>query len=179
MTMVLLNPKFFNIISGIIIIALSLLLLIYSAAAVVSILVILAVIMIFLGLTQILNTRSDDHLERSNLVVKYLIAILELLMGIILIINLITDPIATAMFSIRLLGFVILLIGLSMLYVGSMNYDYSKEYRYILMIIGLLTIVFGVLILIIPTVMFNLVAILVAFPLLLNGLTRLFKGILS
>jgi len=174
-----LNPKNFNIISGIIIIALSFLLLIYSAAAVVSILVILAVIMIFLGLTQILNTRSDNHLKRSNLVVKYLIAILELLMGIILIINLITDPIATAIFSIRLLGFVFLLIGLSMLYVGSMNYDYPKDYRYILMIIGLLTIIFGVLIIIIPTVGLNLVTIVVALPLLFNGLNRLLKGILS
>lgn len=174
-----LNPKNFNIISGIIIIALSFLLLIYSAAAVVFILVILAVIMIFLGLTQILNTRSDNHLKRSNLVVKYLIAILELLMGIILIINLITDPIATAIFSIRLLGFVFLLIGLSMLYVGSMNYDYPKDYRYILMIIGLLTIIFGVLIIIIPTVGLNLVTIVVALPLLFNGLNRLLKGILS
>jgi len=174
-----LNPKNFNIISGIIIIALSFLLLIYSAAAVVFILVILAVIMIFLGLTQILNTRSDNHLKRSNLVVKYLIAILELLMGIILIINLITDPIATAIFSIQLLGFVFLLIGLSMLYVGSMNYDYPKDYRYILMIIGLLTIIFGVLIIIIPTVGLNLVTIVVALPLLFNGLNRLLKGILS
>jgi uncharacterized membrane protein HdeD (DUF308 family) len=174
-----LNPKNFNIISGIIIIALSLLLFVYSAAAVVSILVILAVIMIFIGLTQILNTRSDNHLKRSNLVVKYLIAILELLMGIILIISLITDPIATAIFSIRLLGFVILLIGLSMLYVGSMNYDYRKEYRYILMVFGLLTIIFGVLILFIPTIVFNLVAIVVALPLLFNGLSRLLKGILN
>jgi len=174
-----LNPKNFNIISGIIIIALSFLLLIYSAAAVVFILVILAVIMIFLGLTQILNTRSDNHLKRSNLVVKYLIAILELLMGIILIINLITDPIATAIFSIQLLGFVFLLIGLSMLYVGSMNYDYPKDYRYILMIIGLLTIIFGVLIIIIPTVGLNLVTLVVALPLLFNGLNRLLKGILS
>ena len=174
-----LNPKYFNIISGIIIIALSLLLFIFSAAAVVSILVILAVLMIFLGLTQILNIRSDNHLERSKLVVKYFIAILELLMGIILIASLITDPIDTAIFSIRLLGIVILLVGLSMLYVGSMNYDYRKEYRYILMIIGLLTIIFGVLILIIPTVVFNLIAILVALPLLFNGLTRLLKGILN
>ena len=174
-----LNPKNFNIISGIIIIALSFLLLIYYAAAVVSILVILAVIMIFLGLTQILNTRSDNHLERSNLVVKYLIAFLELLIGIILIISLITDPIGTAIFSIRLLGFVILLIGLSMLYVGSMNYDYRKDYRYILMIIGLVTIIFGVLILIIPTVGLNLITIVVALPLLFNGLTRLLKGILN
>ena len=174
-----LNPKNFNIISGIIIIALSFLLLIYYAAAVVSILVILAVIMIFLGLTQILNTRSDNHLERSNLVVKYLIVFLELLIGIILIISLITDPIGTAIFSIRLLGFVILLIGLSMLYVGSMNYDYRKDYRYILMIIGLVTIIFGVLILIIPTVGLNLITIVVALPLLFNGLTRLLKGILN
>ena len=174
-----LNPKNFNIISGIIIIALSLLLFIYSAAAVVSILVILAVIMIFLGLTQILNARSDNHLERSNLVVKYLIAFLELLMGIILIIGLITDPIATAIFSIRLLGVVILLIGLSMLYVGSRNYDYRKDYRYILIIIGLVTIIFGVLILIIPTVGFNLITIMVALPLLFYGLTRLLNGILN
>lgn len=177
--MALLNPKNFNIISGIIIIALSLLLFIYSAAAVVSILVILAVIMIFIGLTQILNVRSDNHLKRSNLVVKYLIAILELFMGIILIISLITDPIGTAIFSIRLLGFVILLIGLSMLYVGSRNYDYRKDYRYILIIIGLVTIIFGVLILIIPTVGFNLITIMVALPLLFYGLTRLLNGILN
>ena len=174
-----LNPKNFNIISGIIIIALSLLLFIYSAAAVVSILVILAVIMIFIGLTQILNARYDNHLKRSNLVVKYLIAILELFMGLILIISLITDPIGTAIFSIRLLGFVILLIGLSMLYVGSRNYDYRKECRHIQLIFGLLTIIFGVLILIIPTVGFNIVAIVVALPLLFNGLNRLLKEILS
>jgi len=173
------NPKNFNIISGIIIIALSLLLFIYSAAAVVTILLILAVIMIFLGITQILNTRSDNHLERSDLVVKYSISFLELLMGIILIISLITDPIATAIFSIRLLGFVILLIGLSMLYAGSKNYDYRKEYRYILMTIGFLTTIFGILILVIPTVVFNLVAILVALPLLFNGLIRFLKGILN
>jgi len=174
--MVYLSFKNFNIISGIIIIILSILLLIYSAAAVVSILVILAIIMLFTGTTQILNAKSDDNLEGTNLRIKYLIAILELLIGIILIISLIIDPISTAIFSIRLLGFVIFLIGLSMLYFGSKNYEYRKEYRSILMIIGLITIIFGVLILVIPTIGFNIVAILIAFPLLFVGLTRLFKG---
>ena len=178
--MALFNPKNIDIISGVIIIALSLLLFIYSAAAVVSILLILAVIMIFFGLTQILNIRSDNHIsEGNNRVVKYLIAILVLLMGISLIINLIIDPISTAIFSIQLVGFVILLIGLSMLYVGSINHDYSKEYRSILMIIGLLTLIFGVVIVIIPSIGFNIIAIVVALPLLFIGLNRLLKGILT
>ncbi|MCJ7648394.1 MAG: DUF308 domain-containing protein, partial [Candidatus Lokiarchaeota archaeon] len=112
-----------------------------------------------------------------NLLIKYLMGVLELIMGIILIISLITDPIATAEFSIRLVGFVILLVGLAMLYVGSMNHDYRKEYRSILMIIGLLTLIFGVLIIIIPSIGFNIIAIVVAFPLLFIGLTRLLKGI--
>ena len=88
-----------------------------------------------------MNRRTDKHLEGNNLVVKYLISILELLMGIILIISLIIDPIGTAIFSIRLVGFVIFLIGLSMLYVGSRNHEYRKEYRSILVIIGLVTII--------------------------------------
>ena len=175
--MVYLSIKNFNIISGIIIIILSILLLIYSAAAVVSILVILAVIMLFIGITQILNAKSDDNLEGTNLFIKYLMGVLELIMGIILIISLITDPIATAIFSIKLLGLIIILVGLAMLYIGLMNYDYRKEYRYILMVIGLITIIFGVLILIIPTVGINIIAIMVAFPLLFIGLTRLLKGI--
>ncbi|MCJ7647122.1 MAG: DUF308 domain-containing protein, partial [Candidatus Lokiarchaeota archaeon] len=138
--MVYLSIKNFNIISGIFIIILSVLLLIYSAAAVVIILVILAVVMLFIGITQILNVRSDDNLEGTNRRVKYLIGILELIVGIILIISLTTDPIGTAVFSIRLLGFVFLLVGLAMLYVGSMNNAYRKEYRYILIVIGLITI---------------------------------------
>ncbi|MCJ7652048.1 MAG: DUF308 domain-containing protein [Candidatus Lokiarchaeota archaeon] len=177
--MVYLSNKNFNIISGIIIIFLSILLLIYSAAAVVSILAILAVIMLFVGTTQLLNAKSDDNLEGTNLVIKYLMGVFELIMGIFLIISLITDPIATAVFSIRLLGFVILLVGLAMLYIGLMNHEYRKEYRYILMVIGLITIIFGVLILAIPTVGINIIAILVAFPLLFVGLTRLLKGILT
>ena len=177
--MALFNPKNFDIISGIIIITLSLLLFIYSAAAVVSILIIIAIIMVFLGLTQILNIRKNIHLEGTNIVINYLIAIVELFMGIILIINLIIDPIGTAIFSIQLVGFVIFLIGLSMLYVGSKNHKYRKEYRSFLMVAGLLTIIFGVLILAIPSIGFNIVAIVVAFPLLFIGLTRLLKGILS
>jgi uncharacterized membrane protein HdeD (DUF308 family) len=47
------------------------------------------------------------------------------------------------------------------------------------MIIGLVTIIFGVLILIIPTVGLNLITIVVALPLLFNGLIRLLKGILN
>jgi uncharacterized membrane protein HdeD (DUF308 family) len=177
--MVYLSNKNFNIISGIFIIILSVLLLIYSAAAVVIILVILAIVMLFIGITQILNVRSDDNLEGTSLYVKYLIGILELIVGIILIISLTTDPIATAVFSIRFLGLVILLVGLAMLYVGSMNNDYSKQYRYILIVIGLLTMIFGVLILAIPSVGINIIAFLVAFPLLFIGLTRLLKGILG
>lgn len=177
--MVYLGTKNFNIISGIIIIILSILLLIYSATAVVSILVILAVVMLFIGTTQLINAKSDGNLEGKNLFIKYLMGFLEIIVGVILIINLITDPIATAVFSIRLLGFVILLVGLAMTYIGLMNRDYSKEYRYILMIIGLIIIIFGALILAIPSVGINIIAILVAFPLLFVGLTRLLKGILN
>ena len=183
-----LSPKNFNIISGIIIIVLSILIFIYSAAAVVFVLLILAIIMIFLGITHLMNIRSEVQnskgggylkFKKSNLIFNYLIVALELLMGIVLTIGLIYDPIGTAVISIRLVGFVILLIGLSMLYVGSMNHDYRKEYRSILMIIGLFTLIFGVVIVIIPTVGFNIVAIIVALPLLFIGLIRLLKGILS
>jgi len=78
-----------------------------------------------------------------------------------------------------LLGFVIFLIGLSMLYVGSKNHEYSKEYRSIMMVIGLITMIFSILILVIPTIGFNIVGIVIAFPLLFIGLTRLLKGILA
>lgn len=179
MKIAFLTPKNFNIISGIIIIILSILLFIYSVATVVFALLILAIIMIFLGITQIINIRSYNSLEGSNLIIKYLIATLELLMGIILIISLIFDPISTAVFSIRLLGFVIFLIGLSTLFVGYKNYEDRKEYRSILIIIGLLTILFGLMIIFIPTIGFNIVTIVVALPLLFIGMTRILKGILS
>jgi uncharacterized membrane protein HdeD (DUF308 family) len=99
-----------------------------------------------------------------------------LIIGIVLIFSLTINPIATAVFSIRLFGLVILLIGLGMLYVGSMNHDYSKQYRSLLMIIGLITMIFGIIILIIPTVGFTLVTIIIAVPLLFNGIIRFLKG---
>jgi uncharacterized membrane protein HdeD (DUF308 family) len=177
--MVFLSVKNFNIISGLIIIILSILLLIYSTATIISILVILAILMIFIGITQVFNTKSDTNLEGINLTVKYLMGAFELFIGIVLIFSLAIDPIATAVFSIRLLGLVILLIGLAMLYVGSMNHDYSKQYRILLMIIGLMTMVFGIIILIIPAVGFTLVTIFIAVPLLFNGVNRLLKGFLN
>jgi uncharacterized membrane protein HdeD (DUF308 family) len=177
--MVFLSVKNFNIISGLIIIILSILLLIYSTATIISILVILAILMIFIGITQVFNTKSDTNLEGINLTVKYLMGAFELFIGIVLIFSLAIDPITTAVFSIRLLGLVILLIGLAMLYVGSMNHDYSKQYRILLMIIGLMTMVFGIIILIIPAVGFTLVTIFIAVPLLFNGVNRLLKGFLN
>ena len=179
------NNKNFNIITGIIIIVLSILLFIYSAAAVVFVLLILAIIMIFLGITQLMNItqlkniKSDIKFKRSNVIFNYLIAALEFLMGIILTIGLIFDPIGTAVFSIRLLGFIIFLIGLSLLYVSSKSNEYRKEYRSILVIFGSLTIIFGLLIVFIPTIGFNTVTIVVALPLLFIGMIRTLKGILS
>ena len=181
-------PNFFNMFSGIIIIVLSILLFIYSAAAVVFVLLILAIIMIFLGITHLMNIRSEVQkskgggylkFKRSNLIFNYLIVALELLMGIILTIGLIYDPIGTAVISIRLVGFVIFLIGLSTLYKGSKNYDYRKEFRSILMLIGVITIIFGLMIVFIPTIGFNIVTIVVALPLLFIGMIRTLKGILS
>jgi uncharacterized membrane protein HdeD (DUF308 family) len=174
--MVFLSVKHFNIISGMIIIILSIMLLVYSAATIISILVILAILMIFSGITQVFNTKSDFNLEGTNRIVKYLIGAFELIIGIVLIFSLTINPIATAVFSIRLFGLVILLIGLGMLYVGSMNHDYSKQYRSLLMIIGLITMIFGIIILIIPTVGFTLVTIIIAVPLLFNGIIRFLKG---
>ncbi|MHA1375552.1 MAG: DUF308 domain-containing protein [Promethearchaeota archaeon] len=183
-----LSPKNFNIISGIIIIVLSILIFIYSAAAVVFVLLILAIIMIFLGITHLMNIRSEVQnskgggylkFKRSNLIFNYLIVALELLMGIVLTIGLIYDPIGTAVISIRLVGFVIFLIGLYTLYLGSKNYEYRKEFRSILVIIGSLTIIFGLLIVFIPTIGFNIIAVLVALPLLFIGMIRTLKGILS
>ena len=174
-----LSSKNFNTIAGIIIIILSILLLVYSAAAMVSILVILAIIMIFIGITQLINTKSDVKLGGTNLIVNYLIGVFELLIGVVLIVNIAIDPVSTAIFSIRLLGLVILLIGIRMLYEGSMNRNFTKEYRFILMIIGLITLIFSIIILIIPTFGFTLVAIFIAFPLLFNGVNRLLKGFLG
>lgn len=183
-----LSQKNFDIISGIIIVVLSILLFIYSAAAVVVVLLILAIIMIFLGITHLMNIRSEVQnskvgvnlkFKRSNLIANYFIAVLELLMGIILIIGLSYDPIGTAIISIRLVGFVIFLIGLSTLYKSSKNYDYRKEYRSFLMLIGVITIIFGLLIVFIPTIGFNIVTIVVALPLLFIGIIKALKGILS
>lgn len=177
--MVFLSTKNFNIITGIIIIILSILLLVYSTAAMVSILIIVAIIMMFIGITQLLNTKSEANLERRELIINYLIGIFELIIGITLIISISIDPISTAVFSIRLLGVIILFIGLRMLYLGYTNNDYTKEFRYILMIIGCIIIIFSIVILIIPSVGFTLVAISIAIPLLFNGVNRLVNGFLS
>ena len=181
-----LSPKNFNIISGIIIIFLSVLLFIYSAAAVVFVLLILAIIIIFLGITHLMNIRSEIQnskgglkFKKSNIFVNYLIDALEVLIGIMLIIGLIYNPFGIAEISVRLVGSVIFLIGLSILYKGFKNYDYSKEFRSILMLIGVITIIFGLLIVFIPAIGFNIVTIVVALPLLFIGIIRTLKGILS
>lgn len=174
-----LSTKNLNIITGIVIIILSILLLVYSAVAMVSILLILALIMIFIGITQIINTKSEVNLERRDLILNYLIGVSELIIGIILLISMSLDPISTAVFSIRLLGVIILLIGIRMFYLGYTSNDYVKEIRYILMVIGFIIIIFSIMILIIPSVGFTLVAISIAIPLLFNGVNRLVKGFLN
>ena len=161
-----------NIFVGLIIIILSILTLILSNIVLISLIILLSIALLFSGIGRISNAFLNERLNKAGKALKYLTGILAIVISISIMIITIINPTFSIIILINLVGYILIAISISRIFIGIMMQKYSKKYRFILFIVGIASLIFALLVLIFPTFGYFVIVILLSLSLLLNGFAR-------
>jgi len=166
-----------NTIVGLIIIILSILTIIFSYTAVLTLIILLSIALLFAGIGRISNAFLNEKLNKIGKVIKYSTAILAIIVSIFILVITIVNPTFSITVLINLVGYTLLVIGIARIFIGIMMEKYSKKYRFILIIVGIISFIFAFFILIFPTFGYFVIVILLSLSLMLNGFARITYGL--
>ncbi|MGB5910155.1 MAG: DUF308 domain-containing protein, partial [Promethearchaeia archaeon] len=138
-----------------------------------SLIILLSIALLFVGIGRISNAFLNEKLNKIGKVIKYITGILTIIVGIFIMVIVIVDPTFAILILINLVGYTLLVIGITRIFIGIMMEKYSKKYRFILIVVGITTFIFAFLVLIFPTFGYFVIVILLSLSLLLNGFARI------
>jgi len=168
-----------NFLLGLVVVIISLLVLIFPFQAVVILLSIIAVSLLVIGLARVINGSSNQKLENSVKVWKVLSGVSAIIFSLIGIGFLIVDPILSVNITVFIFGLALLLIGIGRVLTGLINKKFEDWYRYLLLIVGILTLILSIIVIIFPNIGLTIIVIMLAIPLLFNGLLKMILGIID
>lgn len=168
-----------NFLSGLLIVIISVLVLIFSFQAVVLLLFILAISLLILGAARIINGSSNEKLKNSVKAWKVISGIAAIILSVIGIVYLLIDPTLSLTIVIIVFGIALLLIGIGRIITGLINNKFKNWYRYLLVLVGLITLILSILVLLYPNIGLMIIVIMLGLPLLLNGILKMILGIIG
>ncbi len=162
-----------NIIVGLIIIILAILTIIFANILLLTLMLLLSIALLFVGIGRISNAFLNEKLNKIGKALKYFTGILAIAVSISIMIITMINPTFSILILINLVGYTLLAIGIARIFVGIMMEKYSKKYRFILIIVGIASLIFAFLVVIFPTFGYFVIVILLSLSLLFNGFARI------
>ena len=167
-----------NIIFGLIIILLSTIIIFYYNIVPLIELFLLATGFLLIGIIRLLNSLLDKKVNRIGIITKFISGIMAIIVSITTFIFLI-NPILDIFLLIDLFSLVILAIGVSRIFVGALTMKYTKNFRILTILIGIISITFSVIIFSSHTLSTQFLLFLTSFAVLINGFARIMQSIVS
>ncbi len=168
-----------NLIFGALIIIISIITMTFTVAAIITLLFILSIAIIIIGLARLVNAYANDELDTSGKIAKFITAIIALIFGVIVIVNIATSPTLTVDIIIILVNILLLIIGFARIYIGLTTKEYYKGYRGFLVFVGVIMIILALLVFLIPTLDNAASIVLISVSLLLSGIIRFVLGMIG
>jgi uncharacterized membrane protein HdeD (DUF308 family) len=173
------NQRVVKIISGVIIIILAILVSIFSVATIAFLLILVSLTLIIFGLFRILNKVFEKNLELRVVASQSIFDLLLIIIGIIMLISVIVNPVGSILATTIFLAIISLLFGCILISYAILNKKYSKLSRRTVLIIGVVTVIISILILAFPAVGFAFLVALINIYLLVYGIKNIIDGIQS
>lgn len=166
-----------NVLVGLVIIVLSIITLFYGIITLITLILFFSIAFLFAGFGRVYNAISNDVLSKASRFMKYLSGLLSIILSIVNIIITIVNPSLSILLFSNLFGYLLIFIGVARISVGYLMESYSKIYRAVLILVGVITFIFSFIILIFPIVGYFILVMLISASLLLNGITRVSFGL--
>ena len=173
------NLRKVNFLMGLLIVIISIIVLIFAFEAVVTILYIVAISLLIIGLARIINGSSNEKLENSVKFWKIFSGVAAVIISIIGIAFLVINPVLSVNVIIFVFGIALMLIGIGRILAGLVNSEFDDWYRYLLLIVGGLTLILAIIVILFPGVGLQIIVIMLTVPLMLNGLLKMILGIID
>jgi uncharacterized membrane protein HdeD (DUF308 family) len=168
-----------NMIIGSVIITLSIIIITFFTAVLASLMILTSIIFIFIGMARLINGFIDEKLTKLWKIFKCITGILGILVGLLVIIITIIDPSYSISILINLFAIVLIIIGVSRIFLAINIQKYPKKYRITMLLGGVLILILGILIFAIPTIGYFILIAILSLGLLINGIIRVSHGIIT
>lgn len=167
-----------NRIIGLSVIILSFIIILSSTTILATLMILLAITSLFIGTGRIINGFIDEKLTKLGKIFKFISGISEILIGLVVMIIIILEPLYSITILINLFAIGLVIIGASRVVLGVNIRKYSNTYRIIMLLGGTLTIILGIIIFVFPALGYFILIVMLAIGLLINGLIRISHTIL-
>jgi uncharacterized membrane protein HdeD (DUF308 family) len=165
-----------NIVIGVILVAISILVVVFSTWAMLVLMMILSISIIIIGMARIVNGTGNKILKKRVRIMKGITGALVLFFGLWTLFTTIIDPSTSIELLIFLLASAFLIIGISRFTFGFQATKFPSWFRIIILITGIISMGLSIMIFILPPIGYYYLLLMLAFPLLLNGVARIALG---
>ncbi|MFX1275549.1 MAG: DUF308 domain-containing protein [Promethearchaeota archaeon] len=173
------HVRLLNIIIGILVCVLSIVIIIFSTAAILVLLFIIANILLIIGIARMYNALTNEKTPKSEIIFKLISASFAIFISLLAEIFMILNPTESILISVIIFGIALLIIGIARIGVGLINKELNNGYRGLIIIVGIITLILSIISIAIPTLGEQILIIIIAVPLLLNGVAKIVLGIIS
>ncbi|MFX1352672.1 MAG: DUF308 domain-containing protein [Promethearchaeota archaeon] len=167
-----------NIIFGLIIIILSTIVISIQNMDLSITIFLLTMGILLIGIIRLFNSILDKKVNRTGIITKFLSGMVAIILSITIFVFLL-NPMLYVFLLIDLFGVVILVIGISRILVGVLTRKYTKNFRILTILIGLISITFSVIIFSSHTFSIHFLLLLISFAILINGFARVMQSIVN
>ena len=162
----------FNIVFGLIIIGLGIIIMVFSTLGLLTLVVLLSLGFTFSGIGRLIAAFYNKKLNKYGVIIKIITGFIAIAICFFIFIVSTIDPNFSVIFLINL-GFVLFLFGIARVFMGILTKKYQKSHRYILIFVGVISIILGIVVMIVPAFGYYVLISLISIILILNGLVRL------
>jgi len=166
-----------NLVIGLMIIILSLIVIVFSNAALLSIMILMSIALFFAGTGRLYNVFANQKLNKSAKILKFIVGLLAIILSLVIIIITIVEPTTSILLLINLFGYMFIIIGVSRIAIGLLVENFTKEYRFFLVLVGIISFIFAFIVIFYPTIGYFVLVILLSMSLLINGLARVLSAL--
>ncbi len=174
------NYRTTNLLVGLILIFIAIITMFYPDITNIIVVVILSMGLLFIGTARVVNAVSKGEFKNVDAEARFLSGVIAIIIGITAIIMIIRNTDLALDIWYYLLATALLIIGFSRIIVGiKMKEEVEKWFKYYTLFIGIATIIFSIIVYIIPEAGGRYIVVLISLSLLLNGVHKIILGIIG
>ncbi|MFX1237068.1 MAG: DUF308 domain-containing protein [Promethearchaeota archaeon] len=168
-----------NILIGLLMIIFSILAIMYPDAANLGVALLLSFVLLLAGFVRLINAVSDEKLSNVKVISRFISGIFALVISIIAIVMIISDPITALDWWYFLIAIALLITGIARIVLGASAKEFDQWFRILVLIIGILTLIFSIIVLVIPDLAGIYIVVLIALSMMINGIIKIILGIIG